>query len=78
VVLTALYQTLNPVQLKRDIARCQDPLLETSALKPARGPVDRRWSTPSNPPWKRTHARWLAVPQADFSSDATNEAARTS
>jgi hypothetical protein len=73
--LSALYRSLNPVQLKRDIARCQDRLLEISALKPKRG--IERGILPDHP-WKRAYARWLAVPHADITFEAMNESSRTS
>lgn len=72
--LTELYRTLNPVQLKRDIGRCQDRLLEISALKPKRAGAG---NLPGHP-WKRAYARWLAVPQADISREATKGPSRTS
>jgi hypothetical protein len=74
--LTAAYRGLNPVQLKRDIGRCQDRLLAIANLKPKVRP-DGDIPGPGHP-WKYAYARWLAVPHADISSEATNELSRTS
>lgn len=74
--LTRLYLTLNPAQLKREITRCQDRLLEVGRTKPR----DRRKevSNPPNHPWKAAFAPGLALPHADIFREATGELSRTS
>ncbi len=54
VRLTRQYRRLNPVELKRAIARCQDELLRLGRLKQARKEVK---APPANHPWRTSFVR---------------------
>jgi hypothetical protein len=49
--LEATYLGLNPAQLRRDLGRCQDRLLEVSRAKPTR---PKEVEAPPDHPWQRT------------------------
>ena len=73
--LTRRYLALNPVALKRGIARCQDRLLELARSKPN----DRRKEVNHHEhPWKKTLSPRQARLEADISGEATSEPIRTS
>lgn len=59
--LTRTYLTLNPAQLKRDIARCQDRLLELARTKPDRKEVH----PPPDHPFRRTFS-WPEVSRTSW------------
>jgi hypothetical protein len=52
--LTATYLELNPAELKRQIGRCQDRLLELAKTKPERG---REVTPPPDHPFRETFSR---------------------